>query len=81
MRLELFKSKKWEDKETIKNILVSTFDGLDLRDEPAIAESRKQIQLINPEMAATFDRLISLERVNAVSQGEKSAFLLSYCKW
>ena len=68
---------EWEDKETIKNILVSTFDGLDLRDEAAIAESRKQIQLINPEMAATFDRLINLERVNAVSQGEKSAFLLS----
>tara|TARA_Y100000589_G_scaffold285994_1_gene285873 strand:- start:1005 stop:2861 length:1857 start_codon:yes stop_codon:yes gene_type:complete len=68
---------EWEDKETIKNILVSTFVDLDLQDEAAIAASRKQIQLINPEMAATFDRLISLERVNAVSQAEKSAFLLS----
>ena len=66
--------------DKIKNVLLETFTDLDITNTDAISTARKKIQMVDPTMVQTFDRLVNLERVAAVSEGDKSAFLLSIAK-
>ena len=71
---------QWQETEQVKNVLLETFTDLDITNTDAISTARKQIQMVDPTMVQTFDRLVNLERVAAVSEGDKSAFLLSIAK-
>ena len=71
---------QWQETEQIKNVLLETFTDLDITNTDAISTARKKIQMVDPTMVQTFDRLVNLERVAAVSEGDKSAFLLSIAK-
>ena len=71
---------QWQETEQVKNVLLETFTDLDITNTDAISTARKKIQMVDPTMVQTFDRLVNLERVSAVSEGDKSAFLLSIAK-